>query len=114
MNISEVQFTVLASLAGGPKHGYGILLDVRKLSAGRVQPQVPTLYRVLDRLAADGLVAESGSEVVGGRFRRYYRLTDDGAVALDAAVSLRAMTTSVARRRLRQRVATTVELGAAP
>ena len=34
----------------------------------------------------DGLVAADGEEVVDGRLRRYYRLTDDGAVELAAEV----------------------------
>jgi len=44
----------------------------------RVRLAAGTLYGALDRLMADGLVEEQGREVVDGRERRYYALTDAG------------------------------------
>ncbi|WP_433519678.1 PadR family transcriptional regulator [Nonomuraea sp. CA-143628] len=37
-----------------------------------------------DRLQEEGLIAEDREEIVDGRVRRYYRLTDDGATRLAA------------------------------
>jgi DNA-binding PadR family transcriptional regulator len=45
-----------------------------------------TLYGALDRLAEQGLVEVDREEAVGGRLRRYYRLTDSGAAALEVQV----------------------------
>ena len=58
-----------------------------------------TLYAALDRLGGDGLVEEDHEEVVDGRLRRYYRLTEAGGHRLEAEVDrLRANTTAAARR----------------
>lgn len=103
VSISELEFLVLVSVANERRHGYGILRDVVEVSDGAVRPQVATLYRQLDRLGRDGLVVDDGSEVVDGRFRRYYRLTDRGVAVLDAAVKTRTRTTAVAKRRRAQR-----------
>ena len=51
-------FFVLTALAGGPRHGYGIVREVEELSQGRVQLKIGSLYGVLDRLAAEGLIEE--------------------------------------------------------
>jgi PadR family transcriptional regulator PadR len=80
----EPTFFVLASLQAGPLHGYGIIKRAAKLSEGRVQLATGTLYTALDRLAADGHVRLVSDEVVSGRPRRTYGLTDAGAGALQA------------------------------
>jgi len=45
-------FFVLTALAGGPRHGYGIVGEVADRSQGRVNLKIGSLYGVLDRLAA--------------------------------------------------------------
>jgi PadR family transcriptional regulator, regulatory protein PadR len=99
--MSDLEFLVLTSLARQSRHGYGILQDVAAMSSGAVSPQVATLYRQLDRLSRTGLIVDDGGEVVDGRFRRYYRLTERGEQELADAVRLRAATVKVARSRLR-------------
>ena len=101
MTIDGLRFSILASLAVGPQHGYGILRDIEETSDGP-PPPVGSLYRVLDRLDADGLVVDAGSEIVEGRHRRYYQLTATGAAALEAAADSRARSARVARQRLRR------------
>ncbi len=49
-----------------------------RLSQGRVRAKVGSLYGVLDRLAAEGLIEADREEAHDGRLRRYYRLTRDG------------------------------------
>jgi DNA-binding HxlR family transcriptional regulator len=74
-----------------------------RLTAGRaVIPalRAGTLYAALDRLRADGLVTVDREEVVEGRLRRYYRLTDEGAGQLTAEVDLLRRRAEVAARRL--------------
>jgi PadR family transcriptional regulator PadR len=80
--MSEATYYVLASLLDARLHGYGIVKRVAELSSGSVTITTGTLYGALDRLVGRGLVAPDGEEEVDGRLRRYYRLTDDGAVAV--------------------------------
>jgi PadR family transcriptional regulator, regulatory protein PadR len=78
----EPTFLVLAALADGKKHGYALISEASSLSDGRVTLKVGTLYAALDRLASEGLVESAGDEVVDGRHRRYFQLTDVGAARL--------------------------------
>ncbi|MCP2261319.1 Transcriptional regulator PadR-like family protein [Streptoalloteichus tenebrarius] len=101
--MSEQAFLVLAALAGEPTHGYGVVQAVAELSKGRVALRVGTLYGVLDRLAADGLVELDREEAHEGRLRRYYRLTNDGERVLAHEAQRLAENARVATERLRQR-----------
>jgi DNA-binding PadR family transcriptional regulator len=80
--MQEPSFLILTSLAAGAKHGYAVSQDVKRLSEGRVVVRAGTLYTALDRLTEEGLVEVTGEEVIEGRLRRYYRLTDGGALRL--------------------------------
>src|ERR1044071_3591750 len=97
--MQEPTFLVLAGLAGGPRHGYALIQAAEELTDGRVALRVGTLYAVLDRLAADGLVSRAGEEVVDGRLRRFYELTGEGRAALEGEVArLEALSRKVAAR----------------
>ncbi|MHB1489665.1 transcriptional regulator PadR-like family protein [mine drainage metagenome] len=80
--MTEQAYLVLLALVDHPRHGYGIVQEVLTLSAGSMRLGAGTLYGLLDRLGAEGLVEPSGEEVVDGRLRRYYRLTEAGAAAV--------------------------------
>ena len=82
--LQEPTFLILAALAAQPMHGYGVIQEVAELSEGRVKLRAGTLYGALDRLVEQSLVAADREEIVDGRLRRYYRLTDDGAAVLEA------------------------------
>ena len=84
--MTEPATYILASLAQGELHGYGIARDVEELSDGRVRLTAGTLYGALNRLSADGLVEPAGERQVQGRRRRYYRLTAAGRAELSAEV----------------------------
>ncbi|MFJ8916546.1 PadR family transcriptional regulator [Amycolatopsis sp. NPDC102389] len=99
--MTEQAFFVLTALVDTPRHGYGIVGEVSVLSDGRVRLKVGTLYGVLDRLVADGLVEPDREEVANGRLRRYYRLTEDGRTALAAEVQRQASNARAASERLR-------------
>src|ERR1700758_2255483 len=94
-------FFVLTALADGPRHGYGIVGEVAELSQGRVKLKIGSLYGVLDRLAAEGLIEPDREEAHDGRLRRYFRLTRDGKRALAEEAELHAATARVVRTRLR-------------
>ncbi len=72
---------VLAVLADEPLHGYAVIEALRRRSGGAFELAEGTLYPVLHRLEADGLLASSWSEAAGRR-RRVYRLTRNGRRAL--------------------------------
>ena len=46
------------------------MLEVERMSQGRVRLRTSTLYAVLDRLERSALVSDLGTEVVDGRARR--------------------------------------------
>lgn len=96
----EPTFWVLTVLAAGRRHGYALMQETRELSEGRVDLKVATLYAALERLGTQGLVAVDGDEVVDGRLRRYFRLTDAGASALDEQVGRFEANARQARARL--------------
>jgi DNA-binding PadR family transcriptional regulator len=82
MTMREQSIYVLSALARGRQHGYALIAAVEDLSSGTVVLRPATLYGALERLTGEGMVRQAGEEVVGGRLRRYYELTDDGATAL--------------------------------
>jgi len=100
MNIDPVRMSVLSALAGGPRHGYGILLDIKEVSSGRLNPPVGSLYRIIDALCRDGLIEAERTEVVDGRERRYYQLAEQGRFALADAVTTVDLVATKARIRL--------------
>jgi len=102
-NLQEPTFLILAALAGGDLHGYGIIKEVETLSDGRLRLSAGTLYGALDRLKNDGLVEVVGEERVGGRLRRYYRLTDSGVDALQQEIDRQEHVTIVAKAKLEAR-----------
>ena len=76
--LRPVEFHILLSLAGGERHGYGILQDAREFSG--TAPDVGTLYRALARMTDQGLIesAEAPAEDTGDERRNYYRISDIG------------------------------------
>jgi PadR family transcriptional regulator, regulatory protein PadR len=98
--VTEPAFFVLTALVDAPRHGYGIVGEVARLSDGRVQLKVGTLYGVLDRLVGDGLVEPDREEVQQGRLRRYYRLTESGHGTLVAEARRQAENARLATERL--------------
>ncbi len=74
--LSDPPLLIMASLAGGAKHGYAIMQDILQFSGQRLEPG--TLYGALTRLEARGWIEPLPSE----ERRRPYRLTTAGATAL--------------------------------
>jgi PadR family transcriptional regulator, regulatory protein PadR len=105
--LREPSFWVLTALAAGRNHGYALIQETHDLSSGRVDLKVPTLYAALDRLRQEGLVAADGDEVMDGRLRRYFRLTDEGAARLASEIERMEANARQAKARLRLRPAAT-------
>jgi DNA-binding PadR family transcriptional regulator len=87
---------VLLALAEGPRHGYGIILEVGERTGGLITLRTGTLYLMLQRLVGQRLIeetsnfevrtsklAEPATERVDQR-RRYYQLTSLGQRVLAA------------------------------
>ncbi|BCJ47546.1 hypothetical protein GCM10010168_19040 [Actinoplanes ianthinogenes] len=108
----DPSFWVLTALAPEPRHGYGVIREVDRLSGGQVTLQAGTLYAALDRLTALGLIEADREETVDGRPRRYYRLTTDGAAALDAETERRRAAVAAATAQLSARRRLGLNLGA--
>ena len=72
---------VLATLGDEPLHGYAVIEALRARSEGAFDLAEGTVYPVLHRLEADGLLTSSWSTVAGRR-RRVYRLSRRGRAAL--------------------------------
>jgi DNA-binding PadR family transcriptional regulator len=99
--LREPTFLILTALAGEPMHGYGLIAEVARLSAGRVSLRPGTLYGALDRLVDAGLVAVDREEIVDGRLRRYYRLAEAGSEVLTAETERMRRNVEAATARLR-------------
>lgn len=74
---------VLAIVAVEPLHGYAVIERLKERSGGAFDLPEGTVYPVLHRLEAEGLLASSWSKGTGRR-RRVYRITRRGRTALDA------------------------------
>lgn len=92
--IGESAHMILLSLAGGPKHGYAILQDVRDTLGVQLGPG--TLYGALTTLEERGLVAPGAPS---GR-RRPYEITADGEAVLAGEAARMARVADVTRQRL--------------
>ncbi|WP_203999484.1 PadR family transcriptional regulator [Micromonospora lutea] len=102
--LREPSYFVLAALINGPLHGYAVIKRVTELSDGRVTLAAGSLYSVIDRLLGEGLIAADGEEIVNGRARRYYRLTDEGCQVLAEEADRLARAARVVMDRLPQRI----------
>ncbi len=79
--LTPAMFHVLLALAGEDLHGYAILKEVELRTGGKVRLSTGTLYGIIKRLLADGLIAElraRPAEREDDERRKYYRLTSLG------------------------------------
>ncbi|XVU23407.1 PadR family transcriptional regulator [Actinoplanes sp. CA-054009] len=100
--LREPTFLILTALAGEPLHGYGLIIEVGRLSGGRVTLRPGTLYGALDRLVDAGLVEVDHEEVVDSRLRRYYRLSEQGGQTLVEETDRMRRNVEAATERLRK------------
>ena len=80
-------FHILLSLADEDRHGYAIMRDVALRTRGGLKLSAGTLYRSIQRMLEDGLVAEVDERPapeMDDERRRYYRITPLGAAAARA------------------------------
>ena len=94
--LKPADFHILLALAGGPLHGYRIMKDVERDTGGEVTLEIGSLYRLLARLVAEGLIDDSDST---DERRRYYRITAAGRKALKSEAARLANVVTLVRAR---------------
>ena len=108
--LKPLDLQLLLALADEELHGYGLVQAISDRTDGLVTLEPGNLYRVIKRLLADGLVAESDRRAAPGsddERRRYYRLTALGGRVLSAELRrLEALVSSPSVRALVRRWAT--------
>jgi PadR family transcriptional regulator, regulatory protein PadR len=101
MELRPPSYFTLAALIDGPLHGYAIMRRAGELSDGAVRVSTGTLYSILDRALAEGLVVVGDPYVVSGRERRDYALTPAGRLVLQEETDTIARAARVVGARLR-------------
>jgi DNA-binding PadR family transcriptional regulator len=98
--LSPAMFHVLVALADGDIHGYAIMKEVEQLTGGAVRLSTGTLYGIVKRLLADGLIRETGVRAAAGdERRRSYALTPFGKDVARAEAARLEQTIAIARRK---------------
>ena len=92
---SDPELLILSSLAGGPKHGYGIMLDIETFADIQLGPG--TLYSAITRLVDNGWIEPCA---LSGR-QRPYRLTSAGTRHLQSQLAKIRQLATLGLRRLR-------------
>lgn len=86
--LSARDFHILFTLAGGDRHGYGLVKDIEEQTGGLIRLDPANLYRAIQRMVDIGLAedVEPAAADSADERRRYYRLTGLGrrVVAADA------------------------------
>ncbi len=91
---SDPALLILASLAGGEKHGYAMMEDIKSTAGVHLGPG--TLYGALSRLEQLGMIESLPAE----ERRRPYRLTAAGKVFLRQYLASLEKFVSLSLRRL--------------
>ena len=95
-------YLILLSLSERPRHGYGLLKDIARLTENEVRFDPAKLYRSLKRMIKQELLTEMSPPPDAGdedTRRRYYGITNSGARAVQAEAGRLARLTEVARER---------------
>jgi DNA-binding PadR family transcriptional regulator len=108
--LKPVDLQLLLTLGEEELHGYALVQAMAERTDGVVALEPGNLYRIIKRLLADGLVAESERRAVSeldDERRRYYRLTALGGRVVAAEIGrLQALVSSPSVRALVRRWAT--------
>ena len=104
--LSPHQFHILLALTDGERHGYALIQEIERRTAGEMRLGTGTLYTGIARLAALKLIADAGR---ADERRRYYRLLPLGRAVLRAETArLDALVRHARARGVRPAVSTPV------
>jgi DNA-binding PadR family transcriptional regulator len=87
--LSRVGAYILLAIGPEERHGYAIMHEVRRITAGAVKLGPGAIYTTIKRLLADGLIEEVDERPdpeLDDQRRRYYRLTGLGRTVATAEV----------------------------
>ena len=102
--LTPAMLHVLLALADGDRHGYAIIKEVARRTDGEVSLGAGTLYALVKRLLADGLIVETDERpdpALDDERRRYYRLTTFGRdVAIEEVRRLESIVVQARVKRL--------------
>jgi len=85
IKMSLSKFFVLSVLHHKPMHGYEVVQAVERTTNGCCSPTEGTVYPMLNEFEAGGYLS-AHSEIVQGRERKVYSLTEKGREAFQTAV----------------------------
>ena len=100
--LTPVAFEILLALADGEQHGYSVMREVARRTAGAVSLHPGTLYRALARLLESGVIEELDERPDprhDDERRRYYQLTALGIAVAKAEAERLAGQLAAARAR---------------
>jgi DNA-binding PadR family transcriptional regulator len=95
-------FHILVALADDDRHGYAIMQDVSERTGGALKLSAGTLYRSIQRMLEQGLIAEVRQRPAppnDDERRRYYRITAFGTAVAKAEARRLADMLKLARAR---------------
>ncbi len=98
--LTPAMFHVLVALADGQTHGYAIMKEVERLTDGAVRLSTGTLYGIIKRLLAEGLIREGTTRGADAARRRSYDLTPFGRDVARAEAGRLEHTLAIARRKM--------------
>jgi DNA-binding PadR family transcriptional regulator len=102
--LTPLTYQILLALADRDRHGYGIIKEIEARGGTASGPSTGALYLALQRMEAEGLVAEAPerpADAEDDARRRYYRLTHRGReLAEGESVRLAALVRTAREKKL--------------
>ncbi|HOO34386.1 MAG TPA: helix-turn-helix transcriptional regulator [Thermotogota bacterium] len=80
ITLTEQMFYILLTLCE-PMHGYGVMMKVAEMTAGRIKLGAGTLYGAFNNLQKSGLIHFVGVDEENSR-RKIYETTENGRLIL--------------------------------
>lgn len=84
---TDTRALILATLANGPTHGYGIAKAIRSRSQDLLKLGEGQIYPMLHEMEESGWVESDWEMTQGDPPRKVYRLTDEGQRELDRRIA---------------------------
>jgi DNA-binding PadR family transcriptional regulator len=100
--LPSATFHILLAVATREMHGYAVIRDVAARTNGQLKLSAGTLYRSIQRMLEQGLIAETHDRPapeLDDERRRYYRITPFGAQVARAEAHRLSQLVGMARER---------------